>query len=177
MNKYSDSKFFVNKTFQLFSEELYSKSGVVDACKCLRDKYQVNVNLIFFCCWLASQNYQQISDLNIQEIIDRITPWHENVVEPLKSFCESIQKNQGNNDYAFQIHDLIKNNKKFAEEAERSLIMQCVNDLRRAPQNLGGEESQALNNILNYINNQKIKLHKNDLEKIYRIVKVSGSSD
>lgn len=34
-----------------FSLCLYSKSGVMENCLCLQDEYQLNVNMVLFCCF------------------------------------------------------------------------------------------------------------------------------
>ena len=41
--------------FWAFSLEVYGRPGVAPACLALQDRHGLDVNLLLFCCWAASQ--------------------------------------------------------------------------------------------------------------------------
>ena len=84
MNGYLELGLHAKIAFPLFSERVFAKKGVKNACLALREKYKLNTNIVLFCCWLASQNYVNITEQDIQNILEKITPWHERIVKGLR---------------------------------------------------------------------------------------------
>lgn len=73
---------FPPSLFWDFSTDFYRLSAVEDSCLALQEKYQLNVNLILFCYWLA-KNKQLLSIEQWQQIISISLPWEE-IIKPLR---------------------------------------------------------------------------------------------
>jgi len=169
MTNYSDSGLSTKITFQSFFEKIYSNPETEDACLCLQDKYNININVLLFCCWSAIQNHPYLEQSDIQTIMTRITPWNQSVIKALRDLRLSIP-NFYINDKLSSLYNLVLKNELFAIKAEQALIMQMTQHLKRQSQNETNPTNRASNNIFNYINQQNITLHKIDLEKIHRII-------
>lgn len=70
--------------FWTFSLKLYRVEGVAPACLKLQDMHGVDVNVMLFGCWLASQG-RKVSRVEMHEIVDAAEPWRRQVVVPLRS--------------------------------------------------------------------------------------------
>ncbi|HLB57919.1 MAG TPA: DUF2390 domain-containing protein [Gammaproteobacteria bacterium] len=153
-----------------FSTALYIRKDVKDACECLRRKYQLNINIVMFCCWAAQKQYDIFSVDDMSFIANHINTWNHGIVEGLKKVyaklaCHSIGDETANLANG-TLNDIL-----LAEKIEQWLILQAVDQLG-ARQSITQDPTEiALKNIFNYINSQQVALHKTDLEKVYRIVK------
>ncbi len=69
--------------FWNFSLGVYGQQGVAPACLVLQDKYDLDVNLLLFCCWagICGKNLdtQELSDL-----ISGMEKWRDHVIQPLR---------------------------------------------------------------------------------------------
>jgi len=70
--------------FWRFSLQLYRQDGVAPACITLQDRHGVDVNVMLFGLWLASQG-RVLASRDFIAIEAAIGPWRENAVIPLRS--------------------------------------------------------------------------------------------
>jgi uncharacterized protein (TIGR02444 family) len=70
--------------FWTFSLKLYRMPDVATACVKLQDLHGIDVNVMLFGCWLASQG-RQLSRVEMHEIVDAADTWRRQVVVPLRS--------------------------------------------------------------------------------------------
>ena len=161
------------KLFWDFYVCIYSHSGIEEACVCLQNKYQLNSNILLFCCWLARENYRGITNKDLETILQRISPWHSKIIEPLSYLFRAIPHHHKFHEISL-LRDLVAENILLAKKLEQTLMLQMItpflekeNDKKTKPIN------KALSNIFTYINNQHTSIHKTDLEKIHRIVKTT----
>ena len=169
MNNYLDFGLHSKVSFPMFSEKLYAKQNVKRACFALRDKYKLNSNVILFCCWLASQNYPDLSVLDAQSVATTISTWNNKIINGLRILRKTVMRQYLNDKFPL-LFNLISDNEKFAERVEQTLIAKSMHSLKRDHNTNDKVEKRALKNIFNYIKSQNVLLHKIDLEKVHCIV-------
>ncbi len=69
--------------FWRFSLKLYRQAGVSDACIALQDGYGIDVNLLLFLLWLASES-RQVSPEEVKNFDDQIRSWRELTIIPIR---------------------------------------------------------------------------------------------
>ena len=169
MNSYSNFGLHTKISFPLFSEKVYAKQGVKKSCLALRDKYRLNSNIILYCCWLANQNYPDLTELDAQNIVAKISSWHNKIINGLRNLRKTITRQYLNEMFPL-LFSLVSDNERFAERVEQTLIAQSMCNLKRdnnVPDKVMG---RALKNIFNYVKSQRVNIHQVDLEKIHCIV-------
>lgn len=169
MNNYLNIGLHSKVSFPLFSEKAYAKQSVKRACFALRDKYKLNSNVILFCCWLAGQNYPDLSVLDAQDIAAKIAAWNDKIINGLRMLRKTVMRQYLNDKFPL-LFNLISENERFAERVEQTLIAQSMHRLKRDYNSHDKIAKRALKNIFNYIKSQNIYLHKIDLEKVHCIV-------
>src|SRR6185437_6790150 len=66
-----------------YSLRLYRRSGVAPACIALQDRLGVDVNLLFFCLWMAASN-RSLTPATLRLAAGLARVWSTNVVGPLR---------------------------------------------------------------------------------------------
>jgi uncharacterized protein (TIGR02444 family) len=67
-----------------FSLQLYAQPGVADASLALQDRFDADVNVLFFVLW-AGENRRPLTVADIGELIASVAPWRDGVVRPLRT--------------------------------------------------------------------------------------------
>jgi len=70
--------------FWTFSLKIYRIEGVAPACLTLQDRHGVDVNVMLYGLWLASQG-RVLGKPDMHEIMDAMAGWKNGVVVPLRS--------------------------------------------------------------------------------------------
>ncbi len=70
--------------FWQFSIKFYAVPGVADACIALQDQAGVDVNILFYLLWNATQG-RAFNAADVTEIERRIGPWREMAVVPIRN--------------------------------------------------------------------------------------------
>jgi uncharacterized protein (TIGR02444 family) len=76
--------------FWRFSIKFYGVPGVAPACIELQDQAGVDVNVLFFLLWNATQGRALNAD-DLAKIEDAIRPWREMTVVPLRSIRRALK--------------------------------------------------------------------------------------
>jgi len=76
--------------FWRFSIKFYAVPGVADACVALQDQAGVDVNVLFFLLWNATQK-RTFGRQQVAGIERRIGPWREMAVVPLRSVRRALK--------------------------------------------------------------------------------------
>ena len=76
--------------FWQFSIKFYAVPGVADACIELQDKAQVDVNVLFFLLWNATQG-RAFNAADVTEIERQIGPWRELAVVPIRNIRRALK--------------------------------------------------------------------------------------
>jgi uncharacterized protein (TIGR02444 family) len=171
----------IQRSLWNFSLNLYDNPLIDEAGSILQDRYQLNINMIFLCCWLAKENFRALTPEEFVSIIARVTPWNRRVVFGLVVLLR-LMKRARNRSALSQVSPLLALEKKviidkrFADKIEQSLMLPVIRNLEKQEGEVDPNRvNAALTNVFGYINTQKISIHQNDLEKVYRIVKACFS--
>lgn len=81
---------FPDSDFWDFSIIFYQLAGVEQSCLELQDSFNLNVNLILFCHWLALEKKQCLTTNQWQQLIDITLPW-ESIIKPLRESRRTIK--------------------------------------------------------------------------------------
>ncbi len=164
----SEPSLETEQSFYNFASTFFQNSEVEDACLSLYEKYQVNANVLMFCCWLARENYRRLTTEQIQMVLHRIEDWCDKVLQPLINLSYRLfpfrQTVKFSKPYQL-VQDCVNN----AAQVERSLMLEILKHLEKQDGKEISNTNFALGNIFRYLETLQISLHKNDLEKIYRI--------
>jgi uncharacterized protein (TIGR02444 family) len=76
--------------FWQFSVKFYAVPGVADACIELQDKAKVDVNILFFLLWNATQG-RAYNAADITEIEHLVGPWREMAVIPVRDIRRALK--------------------------------------------------------------------------------------
>lgn len=74
-----------------FSVDIYQRPDVEPTCLELQDRYQVDVNILLYCCWLGQQHRLLNSD-QINTMMSTTQPWHASILQPLRD-AHKMMKN------------------------------------------------------------------------------------
>jgi uncharacterized protein (TIGR02444 family) len=76
--------------FWRFSLRFYRQPGVADACIALQDTCGVDVNILLFLLWLATEN-RQVSRAALRSLCSKAAGWHDEVVVPLRTLRRRLK--------------------------------------------------------------------------------------
>ena len=76
--------------FWTFSLGYYRGPGVSEACLELQDKCGVDVNVVLFLLWLASQKRQLGAD-QVKRLADKVRPWQMDVIGPIRALRRRLK--------------------------------------------------------------------------------------
>ena len=87
----ADEKTTAHKSpFWQFSIEFYAMPGVAPACIKLQDEAGVDVNLLFFLLWNATQG-RALNEADIKELDQMIGVWRDTAVIPLREMRRTLK--------------------------------------------------------------------------------------
>jgi uncharacterized protein (TIGR02444 family) len=76
--------------FWQFSIKFYAVPGLADACIALQDQAKVDVNILFYLLWNATQG-RAFNAADITEIEHRIGPWRDMAVVPIRDIRRALK--------------------------------------------------------------------------------------
>jgi uncharacterized protein (TIGR02444 family) len=76
--------------FWQFSIKFYAVPGVAEACIALQDQAKVDVNILFYLLWNATQG-RAFNAADVTEIEHRIGPWREMAVIPIRDIRRALK--------------------------------------------------------------------------------------
>src|SRR6202158_3222781 len=76
--------------FWTFSLGYYRGAGVSEACLELQDNCGVDVNVVLFLLWMASQKRVVPSD-QVKRLADKVRPWQTDVIGPIRSLRRMLK--------------------------------------------------------------------------------------
>ena len=74
-----------------FSLSVYGKSGVPDACLTLQNSHGLDVNLVLFCLWLASDS-RCLTGAEVEEAIALSNAWRQKMISPLRALRTEMKE-------------------------------------------------------------------------------------
>ncbi|MBV1870529.1 MAG: TIGR02444 family protein [Gammaproteobacteria bacterium] len=69
----------------------YKRAGVEAVCLTLQDEFNLNVNFLLYCCWLAAESIK-ISDIELLQQVKDLRYWDHEVVLPLRQARRALGK-------------------------------------------------------------------------------------
>ena len=106
---------FPEHPFWDFTIETHRKEGVHEACLVLQRDFDLDVNVIFFCCWAGAAGAETFSQDQIEKIISTTSRWQEEIVRPIWRTRWRIKN--GFDNYSFAL----------VESLRKELVMSEVN--------------------------------------------------
>jgi uncharacterized protein (TIGR02444 family) len=76
--------------FWTFSLGYYRGAGVSEACLELQDNCGVDVNVVLFLLWMASQKRRLAAD-QVKLIADKVRPWQLDVIGPIRALRRMLK--------------------------------------------------------------------------------------
>lgn len=77
--------------FWEYSLAAYAKPGVADACLFLQDEAGLDVNLLLYCCWIASVRENALTEDELRKAVGLTAEWREQVVSPLRQIRRELK--------------------------------------------------------------------------------------
>ena len=76
--------------FWTFSLGYYRGAGVSEACLDLQDNCGVDVNVVLFLLWQASQK-RKVAAADVKALADRVRPWQIEVIGPIRALRRKLK--------------------------------------------------------------------------------------
>ncbi|HXF87537.1 MAG TPA: TIGR02444 family protein [Xanthobacteraceae bacterium] len=123
----ADNKTRSNSPFWQFSIKFYAVPGVAPACIRLQDEAGVDVNVLFFLLWNASQG-RSLSEAEVQQADHAVAPWRSITVIPLREIRRTLKTAQSivDRDAAESFRNRIKQAELEAERLEQEALFTLV---------------------------------------------------
>lgn len=83
------------KGFWDFSLATYGCKDVERVCLALQDRYDADVNLLLFCCWVGATGRGGLSTADLGGLAERVRAWREGVILPLRGLRRRLKDEGG----------------------------------------------------------------------------------
>jgi uncharacterized protein (TIGR02444 family) len=77
--------------FWRFSLTVYGTRGVAEECLALQHSLGTDVNVLLFCAWLGAARGAVLTERDVEDIVERVRPWHEAVVRRIRAVRSGIK--------------------------------------------------------------------------------------
>lgn len=74
-----------------FSLSVYGKPGVPNACLTLQNRHGLDVNLVLFCLWLATDSHC-LAEAEVEEAIALSNAWRQKMISPLRALRTEMKE-------------------------------------------------------------------------------------
>lgn len=154
MSRFPDSPFWD------YSLRLYSAPGVADSCIALQDEYGLDVNMLLFCAWCATEGAGRLDGADIGQALARTRDWQARVVQPLRAvrrYCSRDDSEPG--DTLRETMKLAVQTVELDAEHVEQLILTRLVDGRRSETSPPAEAAANLvHNLRLYLSSQQVEL-------------------
>jgi uncharacterized protein (TIGR02444 family) len=101
--------------FWEFSLAYYSRERVSAACLSLQNRRGADVNILLFCCWLATLSLK-VEKAGLHAAIAAVEAWRRDVLEPLRSARRAV---------ADQFPEIAKSDRQSIKHGALSVELEC----------------------------------------------------
>lgn len=101
--------------FWEFSLAYYSRERVSAACLSLQNRRGADVNILLFCCWLATLSLK-VEQAGLHAAIAAVEAWRRDVLEPLRSARRAV---------ADQFPEIAKSDRQSIKHGALSVELEC----------------------------------------------------
>lgn len=124
----------LQQRFWQFSLERYARDHVQKLSIELQDRYGFDVNLIFFCLWLADTQQQSLNQQAIEVLRRRSRELNDNIVTPVRSARRWLNQRGGFNETDAHAYSALKEAELRCEAmVQRALVDRFISGLSSAP--------------------------------------------
>ncbi len=111
-----------------FSIGIYALPGVADACLTLQDEQGADINVVLFCLWIAQQKDGRLSRTQLEEFLEDVSDWQNQVVTPLRTLGRQLKDSGSVIPPAFRelVRSTIKCAELDAEHAEQLYLAELL---------------------------------------------------
>lgn len=153
-------------SFWQFSIDLYRNRDVENACLSLQNRHGLNVNLILFCCWAASESYGRLEKNDFHKAFAAINRWHEMVTLELRKLRRMVKKmNMYHTSYQKALEDEIA-----AEHIEQLMLADTLLKHPHERRTSGQKVADAFSNVLLYLRLLQVDADDEDYAALYTLL-------
>ena len=80
-----------NHPFWQFSIDVYAQDGVSEACITLQEEYEIDVNILLFCCWSTSIGNGVLTSVELTVARNAVMFWNREIVQGLRAVRNSLK--------------------------------------------------------------------------------------
>lgn len=133
----------------------------------LKERLQLNINILLFCCWFAITGKKQLTKKETQETIAALESWNERILKPLKKLRSTIARH--NSEKLNAIATKISANEKLADKIEQLMLADRMirPEFRRSLQQ---KFNDVCRNIATYCKELQITMTPKDTEAMKKLV-------
>lgn len=74
-----------------YASRLYARGRVSEACLAFQARYDVDVNILLFCCWVASSGRGMFHTGELESALKDVAGWRKSVVGPLNQLKKHLK--------------------------------------------------------------------------------------
>lgn len=111
-----------------FALGLYGQDGAADACLALQDQLGVDVNILLFALFAASERGMAVTSEDVRSMDAVVQTWREQTVVPLRTMRRRLKQPVGpaGSEYTEVLRPTIKKAELLAEQIEQALLAQWI---------------------------------------------------
>ncbi len=148
-----------------YSLRLYKRPGVAPACIALQDRLGVDVNLLFFCLWMAASG-RRLTPATLRLAAGFARVWTTNVVGPLRGTRRFLKPLD-----LPKLRGAVAQVELAAERAEQDLLVRLAP--RPAGRHQGDGAQQAMENLARYAGYWRKRPRPADRRDVLRILRAA----
>lgn len=81
---------FPPSEFWNYSIDIYQHTSIEQACLKLQEQYRADVNILLYCCWVASKNIR-LDNKDITTLIKTGQPWQSNILVHIRNARHTLK--------------------------------------------------------------------------------------
>ena len=138
--------------FWQFSLQVYERKDFAHSCISLQDNYGIDVNILLYCCWAASEGHSVLLKEEIDSLCRSVKNWNHEVVQKLRSIRRYLKNHDMNHLEAFSqnIRCKVLEIEIKAEQVEQDLLTNTVSISKNKYMSDQCRVRNALENIRTY---------------------------
>jgi uncharacterized protein (TIGR02444 family) len=161
-----------------FANTFYRQEGVAPACLLLQDRLGLNVDILLLGMFARLRRGISLSTEDLATACDRVDPWHEQVVRPLRNLRIRLKTgpSPAPSTATAELRDQIKAIELEAERIELATLADCLNGHTRPTSTADGVEEILTRVVLHFSREGIASLSNRDVDAALRkLVQVAES--
>jgi uncharacterized protein (TIGR02444 family) len=154
--------------FSEFANQIHSNLQMKNILYHLQERLGMNVNVLLFCCWFACRGCRHLSKKDLQNVINAISPWHDQIVASLQKML-MVSNKINNSDWQKNISVMISDKILLAKQMEQVILAESIDRLP-IERSSGQKIADACRSIATYSKELKIGMDQEDAEAIKRLL-------